>query len=74
MLNPVLVEMDVLLFFERNHKQKAMMRGESSCYSIYAGGPSGGTGGRGGHVWAVADRNLNSLLSITVTLLSRSQK
>lgn len=26
------------------------------------GGPDGGDGGRGGHVWAVADRNLNTLI------------
>jgi len=26
------------------------------------GGPNGGDGGRGGHVWAVADRNLNTLV------------
>ena len=26
------------------------------------GGPNGGDGGRGGHVWAVADTNLNTLI------------
>jgi len=26
------------------------------------GGPNGGDGGRGGHVWALADRNLNTLV------------
>ena len=26
------------------------------------GGPNGGDGGRGGHVWAVADVNLNTLV------------
>ncbi|MCV5224356.1 GTPase ObgE, partial [Escherichia coli] len=26
------------------------------------GGPNGGDGGRGGHVWAIADRNLNTLV------------
>ena len=26
------------------------------------GGPNGGDGGRGGHVWAVADVNLNTLI------------
>jgi GTP-binding protein len=26
------------------------------------GGPNGGDGGRGGHIWAVADRNLNTLI------------
>eukprot|EP00210_Caulerpa_lentillifera_P005363 g5125.t1 len=29
---------------------------------VSKGGPSGGNGGRGGHVWALADNNLNSLL------------
>lgn len=28
-----------------------------------AGGPSGGNGGQGGNVWAVADESLNSLSS-----------
>ncbi len=30
---------------------------------ICAGGPSGGNGGVGGNVWAVADASLNSLSS-----------
>ncbi len=30
---------------------------------VSKGGPSGGDGGRGGHIWLVADRNLASLLA-----------
>lgn len=30
---------------------------------VEKGGPNGGSGGRGGHVWAIADEALNSLLS-----------
>ncbi|HEU4458362.1 MAG TPA: GTPase ObgE [Methylibium sp.] len=31
------------------------------------GGPNGGDGGRGGHVWAEADRNLNTLVDFRFT-------
>src|SRR5512134_880537 len=37
------------------------------------GGPSGGDGGRGGSVWAVADRNLNTLIDYRFARLHRAR-
>jgi GTPase len=37
------------------------------------GGPSGGDGGRGGSVWAVADRNLNTLIDYRYARLHRAE-
>ena len=34
---------------------------------IPKGGPDGGDGGRGGSVWAVADRNINTLVDYRYT-------
>ena len=31
------------------------------------GGPDGGAGGRGGHVWPIADTNLNTLVDYRYT-------
>ncbi|NCW90334.1 MAG: GTPase ObgE, partial [Rhodocyclales bacterium] len=31
------------------------------------GGPSGGDGGKGGSVWAIADRNINTLVEYRYT-------
>lgn len=37
------------------------------------GGPSGGDGGRGGSVWAMADRNLNTLIDYRYARLHRAE-
>ncbi|MBI4756517.1 MAG: GTPase ObgE [Betaproteobacteria bacterium] len=37
------------------------------------GGPDGGDGGRGGSIWAVADRNLNTLIDYRYTRIFRAQ-
>lgn len=41
---------------------------------IPMGGPDGGDGGRGGSVWAVADRNLNTLIDFRYTRSFHAQK
>ncbi|GMH41099.1 hypothetical protein BSKO_09009 [Bryopsis sp. KO-2023] len=41
---------------------------------VAKGGPSGGDGGRGGHVWAVAESGLNSLLSFRRQIHWRAKK
>lgn len=38
------------------------------------GGPDGGDGGRGGSIWAVADRNLNTLIDYRYTRIFRAKK
>ncbi|QDX81689.1 GTPase ObgE [Denitratisoma sp. DHT3] len=38
------------------------------------GGPDGGDGGRGGSIYAVADRNLNTLIDYRYTRMFRAQK
>jgi GTP-binding protein len=38
------------------------------------GGPDGGDGGRGGSIYAVADRNLNTLIDFRYTRMFRAQK
>ena len=38
------------------------------------GGPSGGDGGRGGSIWAIADRNLNTLIDFRYTRIFRAQR
>jgi len=38
------------------------------------GGPDGGDGGRGGTIWAIADRNLNTLIDYRYTRIFRAQK
>jgi GTP-binding protein len=41
---------------------------------IPKGGPSGGDGGRGGSVYAVADRNINTLIDYRYTRSFRAQR
>jgi GTP-binding protein len=41
---------------------------------IPLGGPDGGDGGRGGSIWAVADRNLNTLIDFRYTRIFRAKK
>ena len=40
---------------------------------IPRGGPSGGDGGRGGSIWAVADRNINTLIDYRYARLHRAK-
>ena len=37
------------------------------------GGPSGGDGGRGGSVWAIADRNINTLVDYRFARIHRAE-
>jgi GTP-binding protein len=41
---------------------------------IPMGGPDGGDGGRGGSIYAIADRNLNTLIDFRYTRMFRAQK
>jgi GTP-binding protein len=41
---------------------------------IPLGGPDGGDGGKGASIWAIADRNLNTLIDFRYTRIFRGQK
>src|SRR6187401_3723598 len=38
------------------------------------GGPDGGDGGRGGSVWAIADRNINTLIDYRYARIHRAKR
>src|SRR3979490_930726 len=38
------------------------------------GGPDGGDGGRGGSIWAVADRNINTLIEYRFARIHRAKR
>src|SRR5436305_5812366 len=38
------------------------------------GGPNGGDGGRGGSIWAVADRNINTLVDYRYARIHRAKR
>jgi len=40
---------------------------------VTRGGPSGGDGGRGGSVWALADRNINTLVDYRFARIHRAE-
>ncbi|HVJ23022.1 MAG TPA: GTPase ObgE, partial [Burkholderiales bacterium] len=40
---------------------------------IRYGGPNGGDGGRGGSVWAIADRNINTLVDYRFARIHRAE-
>src|ERR1700741_2920333 len=42
--------------------------------SVPRGGPDGGDGGRGGSVYAVADRNINTLIDYRYARIHRAQR
>ncbi len=42
--------------------------------AVPRGGPDGGDGGRGGSIWAVADRNINTLIDYRFARIHRAKK
>src|SRR6476469_8274357 len=41
---------------------------------IPRGGPDGGDGGRGGSIWAIADRNINTLIDYRFARIHRAKR
>ncbi len=67
-------------FFDEARIEVLAGDGGNGCMSfrrekyIPMGGPDGGDGGKGASIWAVADRNLNTLIDFRYTRVFRGQK
>lgn len=67
-------------FFDEARIEVLAGDGGNGCMSfrrekyIPMGGPDGGDGGRGGSIWAVADRNINTLIDFRYTRVFRAPK
>jgi GTP-binding protein len=67
-------------FFDEARIEVLAGDGGNGCMSfrrekyIPMGGPDGGDGGKGASIWAVADRNLNTLIDYRYTRVFRGQK
>ncbi|MBI5901222.1 MAG: GTPase ObgE [Rhodocyclales bacterium] len=67
-------------FFDEARIEVLAGDGGNGCMSfrrekyIPMGGPDGGDGGKGAGIWAVADRNLNTLIDFRYTRVFRGQK
>ena len=67
-------------FFDEAKIEAVAGDGGNGCASfrrekfIPMGGPDGGDGGRGASIWAIADRNLNTLIDYRYTRVFRGQK
>ena len=67
-------------FFDEARIEVLAGDGGNGCVSfrrekfIPMGGPDGGDGGRGASIWAIADRNINTLIDYRYTRVFRGQK
>jgi GTP-binding protein len=67
-------------FFDEARIEVLAGDGGNGCMSfrrekyIPMGGPDGGDGGKGASIWAIADRNLNTLIDFRYTRVFRGQK
>jgi len=68
------------LFIDRVKVQLIAGRGGNGCvsfrreYRVPKGGPDGGRGGDGGHIYLVSDQNLNTLAFSVFTRLIKPEK